>query len=84
MLPIPSKLPDGPDLDSLALAQDYGRHPVTRALVSKLTLELDAQLATLLDSFPAKDEAQLKTKLQEIKTTKYVLLCLTKPLQVQL
>lgn len=84
MLPKIPQRPEGLSFESVAAHADYTGHPVTRALVARLESEIAQHLATLLDTFPAKDEVQVKTKLQEIKTLKYTLLCLMTPLPVHL
>jgi len=84
MLPTRHQPPEPLSFESVAAHADYANHPVTRALVARLDGEIAQHLTNLLDTFPAKDEVQVKTKLQEIKTLKYTLLCLTTPLPVHL
>ena len=84
MLPKPTSRPEGLSFESVAAHADYASHPATRALVARLEAEIAGHLSTLLDTFPAKDEVQVKTKLQESKTLKYTLLCLMTPLPVRL
>lgn len=84
MLPKQTQPPEGHSFETLAAHADFVKHPTARALVARLDGEIAAHINTLLDTFPAKDEVQVKTKLQEIKTLRYALLCLTTPQQVHL
>ena len=84
MLPKIPQRPDPLSFESVAAHADFANHPATRALVARLEGEVAQHLTNLLDTFPAKDEVQVKTKLQEIKTLNYTLLCLKTPLPVHL
>lgn len=81
MLPPPSKPAPHLSPEEWALHREWRDSAAVKAHIQKLQDDVELQIETLLDTFKAQSELDIKLSLQTIKTKRELIVCLLTPPQ---